>query len=280
MPGHSPWWRDRPGSGLFAQGWVTMRRAKDSNAGCRLNPWGERRSRHANRRARRNHATRCGIAYAVDPTMIDPRIVLMGSVAYFREHPQELLRVVRQAGRMRFGVPIAALRWLAMQFEGDGGPQEVEMEAVPPGIRITATIEEMGTLLRGSATLTVESVRISTRELRVEVQLTDVSVRLLDDEAKTPLAALVRSGALDLSRIASLVAHMPARPTVLVEAVDNRIVLDFMRLPRLSTDERARRIIGALSSLVGVAAVETDASYLEVAIKALPNGFGSLFPQH
>jgi hypothetical protein len=210
--------------------------------------------------------------------MVDPKNMLMGCVAYLREHPQEILRAARQALHLRFGVPVAALRWLVFQLDGRGGhPADVEIEAVPPGIRVTATVEEMGTLLRGSAILTVEDVRISAEELRVEVRLTEVSVRLLDDQSNTPLAALIRSGALDLSRTANLVAQMPTRPVVLVEAIENRLILDFMRLPLLSADERLRRLVGAISSLLSIKAVETDATHLDVAISALPSGLGALF---
>ncbi len=209
--------------------------------------------------------------------MLDPKNMLMGCVAYLREHPQEILRAARQATHLRFGIPVAALRWLVLQLDGKGGPANVEIDAVPPGIRVTATVEEMGTMLRGSAVLTVEEVRISAEELRVAVQLTEVSVRLLDDHANTPLAALIRSGALDLSRTANLVAQMPTRPAVLVDAIENRLILDFMRLPLLSADERLRRLVGAISSLLSIKAVETDATHLDIAISALPSGIGALF---
>jgi hypothetical protein len=175
-------------------------------------------------------------------------------------------------------MPVDALRWLLLQLESRGGPRDVELDPVPPGIRVTATVEEMGTELRGSAILTVENVRISAEEMRVEVRLSDVSIRLLDDNAMTPLAALIRSGALDLSRIANLVAHLPTRPAVLVEAVDNRLILDLMRLPMLSRDERVRRLVGAISSLLSIKAVETDATHFDVALAAFPKGIGSLFP--
>jgi hypothetical protein len=211
------------------------------------------------------------------PTMLDLKNMLVGCAAYLREHPQEILRAARKARHLRLGVPVAALRWLLMQIEGPGGPQDVEIEAVPPGIRVTVTVEEMGTLLRGSAILTVENVRISAGELRVEVRLDAVSIRLLDEQARTPLAALIQSGALDLSRIANLVAHMPTRPAVLVEANENRLVLDFMRLPRMAADERLRRIVGTVSSLLSIETIETDASHLDVAIKAFPSGFGASF---
>lgn len=211
--------------------------------------------------------------------MLDPKSLFMGCAAYLREHPREILRAAQRATQLRFGLPIAALRWLATELEGRGGPADVVIEAVPPGIRVTATVEEMATRLRGSAILTVENVRISATELRVEVRLTEVAVQLLDPDAKTPLAALIRSGALDLSRTANLVAQMPTRPAVLVEAIDNRLILDFMRLPALSRDERLRRLVGAISSVLSVKAVESDLTHLDVAVAAFPKGFSAIFPK-
>jgi hypothetical protein len=135
----------------------------------------------------------------------------------------------------------------------------------------------MGALLRGSAVLSVVSVDMSAEHLRVEVRLSAVSVLVLDDSVATPLAALIRSGALDLTRVANLVAHMPERPAVLAEAIDDRLILDFMRIPRLVSDARLRKLIGAIAMLLKIEAVETDESHLEVALRALPQGFAALF---
>jgi hypothetical protein len=209
--------------------------------------------------------------------MLDSKNILLGCFAFLREHPEEILRAAREASHLRFGVPVVALRWLATQFDGVGGPRDVQLEPVPPGIRVTATVEEMGTLLRASAVLIVDNVNTSAGELRVEVRLSDVSIRLLDNQAKTPLAALIVSGALDVSRIANLVAHMPTRPSVLVEAIDNRLVLDFMRIPALARDERMRQLVGVLSSLLCVKAITTDTAHVDVALKLLPKGFDAFF---
>ncbi|HEY5957428.1 MAG TPA: hypothetical protein VIV60_12770 [Polyangiaceae bacterium] len=211
--------------------------------------------------------------------MIDLKIALWGYAAYLREHPDELWRVARQARHLRFGVPVAILRWLAGQLSTAGGPEDIEIEAAPPGIRVTATVEEMGTLLRGSAVLAVTKVNIDERELRVEVRLTDVRIRLVDERAQSPLAALIRSGALDVSRIANLVAQLPKRPDILVEAMDDRLILDFMRLPLFVVDARLRKIVGIVSTLLSVEAVATDSSHLDVSLRALPRGLAAVLPR-
>jgi hypothetical protein len=40
--------------------------------------------------------------------------------SYLRTHPEELGRAVRSALGLRFGVPLAALRWLGLQAERSG----------------------------------------------------------------------------------------------------------------------------------------------------------------
>lgn len=208
--------------------------------------------------------------------MLDRKNILLACVAYLKEHPEEILRATRHAGRLRFGVPIAALRWLVDHLGDTSRAKDVEIEAAPPGLRITASVEEMGTWLRGSAVVTVTDVRVSEQELRVEIALSAVSIRLLDDSVNTPLAALIKSGALDVSRIANLVAHMPKRPPVLVEANEDRLVLDFMRSPSVASDERTRRLVGWLSSLLSVRRIESDRTHIELALKAFPNGLAAV----
>lgn len=209
--------------------------------------------------------------------MLDKKNIALGLAAYLREHPEELLRAARQARHLRFGVPLLLLKWLIPQLAGESGPKDIELEAAPPGIRLTATVIEMETELRGSAILTVHEVRVSPEELRLVVALDDVAIRLLTPEKRTPLAALIQSGALDLSRIASLVSYLPTRPAILVEVVENRLVLDLMRLPKLAEDARLRRLIAALSTLLSVERVETDPTHLEVALRAFPQGLSAVF---
>ena len=209
--------------------------------------------------------------------MFDVKTMVLGCAAYLKENPHEILRAARSAVKLRFGLPIDAIQWVIGQLKSDGGPRDIELSPCPPGLRVAATVEEMGTLIRGTAVVTVESVEISAAQLLVAVRLSDVSLGLLDETTTTPLAALIRSGALDLTRVANLVAHLPTRPSILVDASDDRLVLDFMQLPRLATDERLRRVVGIIAQLLKIETVESDMTHLDVALKALPQGLRTLF---
>ncbi len=204
--------------------------------------------------------------------MPDKKAIIEAAGGYLKQHPQELLRAARNAVALRVGLPLDALRWLASQAGGPKGPQDVQIEAVPPGVRVGATVDAMGTPLRASATIFIDRVRLSDEELRFEVRLADVVLKVLDDNAQTPIAALLKSGALDLSKPGNLAAYMPKRPPVLIEAADDRIVLDLMKHPKLAKKPAVGKVLGLVTPLVGVRAVQTDWEHLDVLFRAFPEG--------
>jgi hypothetical protein len=210
--------------------------------------------------------------------MFNARTTLLAVLRYFWHHPEEVIRQLKNAARLRLGVPIAALQWLVYEFEADGrGPKDVEITASPPGLRVAATVEQMGTLIRADCVVFVERVLIEGGQARVELRLKNVMLKLLDESAQTPLAALIRSGTLDLTRLASLVAHLPSRPVALIEASDDRLVIDLMKLPNRANEERVRRIIGMLASVVTIETVETANEHIDVVMKAHPSGVSRIF---
>ncbi len=192
--------------------------------------------------------------------------------SYLRAHPEELLRALRNAIALRFGLPIAALRWLAGNAKGKRAPRDIEISAVPPGVRMAASFELMGTPLRASADVFVQHIRVGAEELRFDLRLANVSLKVLDDSVESPLAALLKSGALDLSKPGNLVAYMPKRPPVLVEARDDRISIDLFRHPKLANDRRLKRVLSLVAPLVTVSAIETETEHLDVALRAFPQG--------
>ena len=72
----------------------------------------------------------------------------------------------------------------------------------------------------------------------------------------------------------TLAAYMPGRSPVLAEAKGNRIVLDFMRDPKLANNPLIRHAVGVLTSFVTLHGVETDPAHIDVAFRAIPNGIG------
>jgi hypothetical protein len=193
--------------------------------------------------------------------------------SYLRMHPEELGRAVRSALGLRFGVPLAALRWLGQQAERSGKVEDFLIDSVPPGIRLAGNIDLMNTPLRAGAIIFIERVVFNDEELTVALRLEEVMLKLNGD-SESPIAALIKSGALDLSNPGTLVNFMPGRSPVLAEANGNRIVLDLMRDPKIGNNPLVRRAVSLLTSFVTLHGVEADTKHLDIAFRALPTGLG------
>lgn len=186
-------------------------------------------------------------------------------------NPHEIVRVARHAMGLRLPLPLSGIRWLAGRLGGSKGPKDLLIESAPPGLRFAASLDLMKTPVRASAVVYIEDIRINDEEIRVEVRLSDVALRLTG-ESDSPVATLLKSGALDLSKPGNLVAVMPKRPKAIVEARDDRVVLDLMNVPKLASSRRVRDILSVITPTVGVRSIRTDEDDLVVALRATPIG--------
>jgi len=197
--------------------------------------------------------------------------MVRAAVGYVRKNPDEVVRAAVNATGLRFGVPLATLRWFAGQIQGKKAPKDVEITSSPPALRFSAVVDAMGTSVRASAAIKIDEVTITAESVRIGVRLRDVKLALVGD-SDSPVATLIKSGALDLSKPGNLVKVVPKRPPVVVEAEDDRIVLDLMKVPKLASDPRVRRLLGVLAPVLGIRAIETDRDHLYVKLRAMPAG--------
>jgi len=178
------------------------------------------------------------------------------------------------AAGLRFGVPLAALRFLASNAKGGKkAPQDIEIGTAPPALRLSATVDAMGTAVRASAAIKVDEVALSPDSIRVGIRLNDVKLSLIGD-SDAPVATLIKSGALDLSKPGNLVKHIPKRPAAIVEAEGDRIVIDLFKVPAIAKNARVRRLLSVITPVLGIRAIETDRDHLYVALRASPAGIG------
>jgi hypothetical protein len=204
--------------------------------------------------------------------MLDARSILNATVDYVRKNPDELLRAAVNAAGLRFGVPLAALRYLSSQAKlPRRAPKDIDIGSSPPAIRIALSVDAMGTPIRASFAIKVDEIDLSPDAMRIGMKLSDVKLTLLAD-SDAPVATLIKSGALDLSKPGNLVKFLPKRPLAIVEAEDDRIVLDLMKVPAISDNSRLRRALAIVTPVVNVRAVETDRDHLYVALRAMPRG--------
>jgi hypothetical protein len=201
------------------------------------------------------------------------KVILGAAKEYLRRHPEEIGRALKGALGLRVGVPLDSLRYFAREFAPAGKIRDVVIDSAPPGLRVALTVEAVGSVLRVSQVITVEEVHVSTEELRAIVRVSEMALKVLDG-FQTPVAALVQSGALDLSKPGNLVAFIPKRPPAIVDAKDDRIVLDLLKVPKIADNPKLRRALAVATPVVGVKAIRCKDDHLDVYLNATMSGIG------
>lgn len=205
----------------------------------------------------------------------DPKVLLRQAGNYLKQHPEEIVRALRGALGLRVGVPIDALRYLAREFAGGKkAPKDIVLEAAPPGLRAAMTVDAMGTPLRASMVIFVEELEVRPESIQVGIRIADLKLDVLGDTG-SPLAGLLKSGALDLSKPGNLVNIIPKRPAVLVDAKDDRITLDLMKVPKIAENARVSRALRVMTPVLGVRAIKTKDDHLDVHLRATPSGISA-----
>ncbi len=202
---------------------------------------------------------------------MNPRSVLKAAFGYLRKNPDEVVKAAQNATSLKFGVPLASLRWLAGQIQGKKAPKEVEIDATPPALRLSAVVDAMGTPMRAAASIKIDEIHVSPESIRVGIRLRDVKLTILSD-IESPVAMLVKSGALDLSKPGNVAKFLPKRPPAIVDAHDDRIVLDLMKVPQIAANKALRKALSVITPVLGIGSIETDADHVYVSFKATPAG--------
>jgi hypothetical protein len=200
------------------------------------------------------------------------RAALRSAGRFMAKNPTTMLSMARHALGMRIAVPLDALRWfIANTPPSQKAPQDVTITPRPPAIGIGATVDLMGTTVRAGASIRVERIEVGDEKLRVTLRIADVTMKVLG-ESFTPVAGLIKSGALDLSKPGNLAKFMPKKSPVLVEAHDDMLVLDLMQNPKIAANERVRGILGTLTPVVQVSGMSTEGDFLILQLRASPFG--------
>ena len=200
------------------------------------------------------------------------RAALRSAGRFIAKNPTTMLSMARHALGMRIAVPLDALRWfIANTPPSKKAPQDVTITPRPPAIGLGATVDLMGTTVRAGASIRVDRLEVTDRAFKVTLRLSDVTMKVLG-ESFTPVAGLIKSGALDLSKPGNLAKFMPKKSPVLVEAHDDIIVLDLMQDPKFAANDRVRAVLGTLTPVVQVSGLSTEGDFLIVQLRASPFG--------
>ena len=202
----------------------------------------------------------------------DKKALISAAKNYLKEHPEEIVRALKGALGLKIGVPLDALRYLAKELTGGKkAPKDIEIDSAPPGVRIAMTVEAVGSVLRVSLCLFVEEIEITSDQIRVTTRIADLALKVLEG-FQTPVSALVQSGALDLSKPGNLVAFIPKRPPMIVDAKDDRIVIDALKVPKLADNTKVRRALAIATPVLNIRAIRSKDDHLDVHLKATLSG--------
>ncbi len=155
------------------------------------------------------------------------------------KNPTTMLSMARHALGMRIAVPLDLLRWFIMNTPpSKKALQDVTITPRPPAIGLGRDDRSDGhDRARGRAPIRVEQARSQRALVQGHAAaLGDVTMKVLG-ESFTPVAGLIKSGALDLSKPGNLAKFMPKKPDVLVEAHDDVLVIDLMKNPRVRREQ-------------------------------------------
>jgi len=214
---------------------------------------------------------RAGLLYDLDMAL-PLRAALRSAGRFAIKNPGTMFNMARHALGMRVAVPLDALRWLiANTPPSKKAPQDVTITSRPPAVGIGATIDLMGTTVRTSAAIRIDKIEIGSDSFKITLRLSGVEMKVLG-ESLTPVAGLIKSGSLDLSKPGNLVKFMPKKPDILVEAHDDVVVVDLMRNPKIASNDRVRRVLDTLTPVVNVQGLSTEGDFLIVQMKATPFG--------
>jgi len=200
------------------------------------------------------------------------RAALRSAGRFIAKNPTTMLSMARHALGMRIAVPLDALRWFISNTPpSKKAPQDVTITPRPPAIGLGATVDLMGTTVRAGASIRVDKIEVGEETFKVSLRLSDVTMKVLG-ESFTPVAGLIKSGALDLSKPGNLAKFMPKKSPVLVEAHDDIIVLDLMQDAKIAANDRVRGLLGTLTPVVQVSGLSTEGDFLILQLRASPFG--------
>jgi hypothetical protein len=202
-----------------------------------------------------------------------PRDALRAGAGYIRRRPGELLNVARNAAGLKLTIPLDALRWLDEHMpKKPKAPKDLVLGASPPALSFGITSELMGNAFRVGADVRVEEVKAGPDELRVTIRVQNLTLKALGGQ-DSPMANLFK--AMDLSKPAALLNFAPAKPPAIVEAKDDRFVLDLLKVPKIAANPVVRRLLEIVTPVLSIGDVRTVEDHLVVALRARPAGLSS-----
>lgn len=192
----------------------------------------------------------------------DVQDVLRTSGRFVFRRPAVLAMIAKQALDGRVAVPLDALRWFLRQPHLKRPElNEITLESRPPALVFGATLSAMGTRLRVAAALEVQEVELRPELFHLSLRIKDLAASVLGGK-DSAVSALLRAGALDLTRPGDFLRFLPTMPAVIIEASGDRIVLDLFKLESLRKHAILQLMLPLVVSRVTMTGIFTEGEYL------------------
>ena len=188
-----------------------------------------------------------------------------GGLSYLRQNPMFLLAAARNAARLHVAVPLDLLRWAIDRRPRGKGPERIEISGSDGALGVALTVDLYGTKIDVSTRVEVESIENLADALRISLRVSDLDVKA---PANSPAAQMIK--AMDLSRPGNLMKMMPKRHAALVEATDDRFVIDLLQVPALAKNRTLRRLLAGLSDALVIRTVATEGDLLLIGLRVDP----------
>jgi hypothetical protein len=189
---------------------------------------------------------------------------------YVVQNPGMIARMLAHAIAFRLPIPLDAIKWLADNLANAPGSPPVTIDSAPPGLQLQGSIAIMGNTMQASAIVNVTEIQLSPDVFNVTVVVADLALEA--ENSASPLAQLLKSGALDLTRPADLLKFMGKTPAVIADAHVDTFKLDLLKVPEVAQNDGIRRALNAFTPVVTVREIFSQDDLLLVAFQANPSG--------
>ncbi len=192
----------------------------------------------------------------------------MNSIRDVGLQPSQMLRLAANAFSGRISIPLSLLRDWSARVSDEA---TISLEPASPGLRIRGKAYALGAPISFAARIDAEGVLVREAERTIRLTLSEVELSTPDD-APGPLADAIRRGMIDTQNPGTLVGNMISLPDFVVEAKGRTVVVDLMRIPALTKDERVRAAIAAATSYLCVDEIRVSESSIDLRLALLPGG--------
>lgn len=192
---------------------------------------------------------------------------------YAASHPRLFGEIARHALGRRLAIPLDLVRWAATLVpSGDKSPKDITVIAQPPALGLGATANLMGTEMRVDAALIIDAIDATNEAVKVTFRVKDLRASVLNN-LQGNLAKLLASGALNLGKPASLLNFIgPKRPAAIIEAKEDRFVIDLLKFDKLAANPSFQKALRAVTPILAVGDIHTEGDLLVIGLKTNARG--------